>query len=117
VSSMPGQGAAFQIYLPCCDAADAPPAARSEVGENAPAKDLTGHGTVLLVEDDDPVRIFGARALRNKGYKVIDAKSGEDALGFISDAAEPIDLLITDVVTPHMDGPELVREGESCTPK
>jgi two-component system cell cycle sensor histidine kinase/response regulator CckA len=116
-SSTPGQGAVFQIYLPRCDAGDTAAAARSEVGENTPAKDLTGHGTVLLVEDDDPVRIFGARALRNKGYKVIDAKSGEAALGFISNAAEPIDLLITDVVMPHMDGPELVREVRELHPE
>lgn len=117
VSSTPGQGAVFQIYLPYCDAADAAPMARSETGENAEAKDLTGRGTVLLVEDDDPVRIFGARALRNKGYRVIDAKSGEVALEFISNAAEPIDLLITDVVMPHMDGPQLVREVRELHPE
>jgi two-component system cell cycle sensor histidine kinase/response regulator CckA len=115
--STPGQGAVFQIYLPCCDAADMAPAAQSEIGENPAAKDLTGQGTILLVEDDDPVRIFGARALRNKGYKVIDAKSGEAALEFISNAVDPIDLLITDVVMPHMDGPELVREVRDLHPE
>ena len=77
----------------------------------APAgKDLTGCGTVLLVEDEDPVRKFGARALRNKGYKVIEAESGEAALEAIRDASEKIDLLITDVVMPRLDGPGLVRE-------
>ncbi|MBV9199209.1 MAG: response regulator [Alphaproteobacteria bacterium] len=116
VSSTTGQGAVFQIYLPCCDGADSAPVARSETGENAAVKDLSGRGTVLLVEDDDPVRIFGARALRNKGYKVIDAKSGEAALEFMSNGAEPIDLLITDVVMPHMDGPELVREVRELHP-
>jgi two-component system cell cycle sensor histidine kinase/response regulator CckA len=93
VDSCPGRGAVFEIYLP------------SYAG-----KDLTGCGTVLLVEDEDPVRKFGARALRNKGYKVIEAESGEAALEVIRNAAEQIDLLITDVVMPRLDGPGLVRE-------
>jgi two-component system cell cycle sensor histidine kinase/response regulator CckA len=71
----------------------------------------------MLVEDDDPVRIFGARALRNKGYKVIEARSGEAALDVIRNAAEPINLLITDVVMPHMDGPGLVREVREICPE
>ncbi len=110
VSSAPSQGAVFQIYLPRCEPADAAKLAQSDIGEVAAVKDLTGHGTIMLVEDDEPVRIFGARALRNKGYKVIEARSGEAALDLIRNAAEPINLLITDVVMPHMDGPGLVRE-------
>jgi len=78
---------------------------------------LTGHGTIMLVEDDDPVRIFGARALRNKGYKVIEARSGEAALDLIRNTAETINLLITDVVMPHMDGPGLVREVREINPE
>ena len=78
--------------------------------------DLTGVGTVLLVEDEDPVRIFGARALRNKGYKVLEAKSGENALEVLNAAEETIDLLITDVVMPHMDGPDLVRHVRESHP-
>ncbi len=116
-SSTPGQGAVFQIYLPRCEPAGAAQPARSDMGELAVAKDLTGHGTVMLVEDDDPVRIFGARALRNKGYKVIEARSGEAALDLIRNAAEPINLLITDVVMPHMDGPALVREVREMNPE
>src|SRR5262249_24007597 len=79
-------------------------------------RDLTGVGTVMLVEDEDPVRISGARALRNKGYTVLDAKSGEDALEMIHAAGEPIDLLITDVVMPHMYGPTLVRQVRDSHP-
>ncbi len=71
----------------------------------------------MLVEDDDPVRIFGARALRNKGYEVIEAKSGEAALDLLRNAAQTIDLLITDVVMPHMDGPGLVREVREIYPE
>jgi two-component system, cell cycle sensor histidine kinase and response regulator CckA len=117
VSSAPGQGAVFQIYLPGCEPTDAAQPAQSDISEVAAVKDLTGHGTIMLVEDDEPVRIFGARALRNKGYKVIEARSGEAALDLIRDAAEAIDLLITDVVMPHMDGPGLVREVREINPK
>src|SRR5205807_9303265 len=87
------------------------------VAEPSSVKDLTGQGTIMLVEDDDPVRIFGARALRNKGYKVIEAKCGETALDLIRNAAEKIDLLITDVVMPHLDGPGLVREVRELHPE
>jgi two-component system cell cycle sensor histidine kinase/response regulator CckA len=117
VSSAPGHGAVFQIYLPRCEPTDAAQPARSDTVEVAAAKDLTGHGTIMLVEDDDPVRIFGARALRNKGYKVIEARSGEAALDLIRNAAETINLLITDVVMPHMDGPGLVREVREINPE
>ena len=70
----------------------------------------------MLVEDEDPVRIFGARALRNKGYKVLEATSGEGALDIITGGAEKIDLLITDVVMPRMDGPALIRKVRETDP-
>jgi len=117
VDSAPKRGAVFQIYLPRHEAAEGQPAARAEAAEPPANRDLTGIGTILLVEDEDPVRIFGARALRNKGYKVIEAKSGESALEAIQNAAEQIDLLITDVVMPHMDGPALVRQVRECHPE
>jgi two-component system cell cycle sensor histidine kinase/response regulator CckA len=78
---------------------------------------LTGYGKIMLVEDDDPVRIFGARALRNKGYKVVEARSGDAALELIRKGEEEIDLLITDVVMPRMDGPSLVREVRETHPQ
>ncbi|MGE5270941.1 MAG: response regulator, partial [Thiohalocapsa sp.] len=120
VDSTPERGAVFQIQLPRHQASEAAlEAARPEAADSAELpvpRDLTGIGTVMLVEDEDPVRIFGARALRNKGYKVIEAKSGEGALEAIRDAEEPIDLLITDVVMPRMDGPALVREVRESHP-
>lgn len=64
-------------------------------------------GTILLVEDEEPVRMFGARALRNKGYKVIEAASGEQALEVLRDARN-VDT-ISDVMMPGMDGITLVR--------
>ena len=117
VSSRPGEGAAFEIYLPRCDAGDPAPPARLDAGEPLATRDLTGQGTIMLVEDDDPVRIFGARALRNKGYRVIEAKSGEAALARIRNGAEKIDLLITDVVMPCLDGPGLAREVRAIHPE
>src|SRR5436305_1690532 len=105
VDSAPGRGATFQIHLPRHQLNEAALNIRGDPAEVLPPRDLTGIGTVLLVEDEDPVRIFGARALRNKGYKVLEAKSGEAGLEVIRTAEEPIDLLITDVVMPNMDGP------------
>ena len=120
VDSEPGRGTVFQIFLPRHQMADAAPSARPEVAEvaetAASGRDLTGIGTVMLVEDEDPVRIFGARALRNKGYKVLEARSGEGALEMIRDAGEKIDLLITDVVMPRMDGPTLIRRVRETYP-
>jgi two-component system cell cycle sensor histidine kinase/response regulator CckA len=73
-------------------------------------RDLTGMGTILLVEDEDAVRSFSARVLTNKGYKVLEANSGESALEVLKDRLDSIDLLITDVVMPRLDGPSLVRQ-------
>ncbi len=117
VDSKPGRGAVFEIYLPRHRASEAAAGARADAIEPAIPKDLTGAGTVLLVEDDDAVRMFGARALRNKGYRVIEAKSGETALDLIRDASAKVDLLISDVVMPQMDGPTLVREVRRIDPE
>ena len=109
VDSKPGAGAAFSIYLPRHAAAPASDAQRRDAAEGA-GGDLTGIGTVLLVEDEDAVRLFSARALRNKGYNVLEARSGDAALEMMNAHKGEIDLLITDVVMPRMDGPTLIRE-------
>lgn len=134
VDSTPGRGTAFTIYLPRHDAAEdlqveeerrrsprgaAPPALRPDDAEDslsaAPppalppsATDPATGGTILLVEDEDPVRIFAARALRNKGYTVIEARTGEGALDLLQDHPEVI-LLVTDMVMPGMNGATLAR--------
>jgi two-component system cell cycle sensor histidine kinase/response regulator CckA len=110
VDSVVGQGATFSIFLPRHDdetAAREAPKKATRVPR--PVQDLSGVGTVLLVEDEDPVRLFGSRALRNKGYKVLEAKNGDAALAVINDSPEKIDLVISDVVMPHHDGPTLIR--------
>ncbi|MGH6988313.1 MAG: ATP-binding protein, partial [Stellaceae bacterium] len=104
VDSESGKGARFLIYLPRVEGKAAPLPRASEGDDTA---DLTGTASVLLVEDEDPVRMFSARALRNKGYRVIEAKSGEAALEIVDSGAESIDLIISDVVMPRMDGPEM----------
>jgi two-component system cell cycle sensor histidine kinase/response regulator CckA len=108
VESQPRKGARFKIYLPR-HASEEETASRPVQGMARDARDLTGVGTVLLVEDEDAVRLFSARALRNKGYKVLEAASGESALDLIKSAKDPIDLLITDIVMPRMDGPSLIK--------
>ncbi len=110
VDSHPGGGACFNIYLPVHAEEKTAEEASPQVDEAAAVgRDLTGIGTILLVEDEDAVRLFGARALRNKGYEVLEARSGDEALELMSSQDRPIDLLITDVVMPRMDGPTLIR--------
>ncbi|HSR55729.1 MAG TPA: ATP-binding protein, partial [Alphaproteobacteria bacterium] len=113
VDSTEGEGTEFVIYLPAYEATEEEAAAaQAEEGMDgvAPARDTSGVGTVLLVEDEDPVRLFGARALRNKGYQVLEAKNGGSAIQVLEDSEEHIDLVISDVVMPELDGPGLVRE-------
>jgi len=118
VDSEAGRGTCFSIYLPRFEAvageesvaaAEAPPAP-------APARDLTGVGSVMLVEDEDAVRMFGARALRNKGYSVQEAASGDEALELLANGADEIDVLITDVVMPGLDGPSMIRKVRETHP-
>jgi two-component system cell cycle sensor histidine kinase/response regulator CckA len=116
VESEPARGAQFSIFLPRHRGGESMAGARADLtGEQT--RDLTGAGTVLLVEDEDPVRLFSARALRNKGYKVIEAKSGEAALEVITSGNEKVELLITDVVMPRMDGPNLVKQVRELYPQ
>ena len=83
---------------------------------DAPAQDLTGKGTILIVEDEDPVRMFARRALENKGYRVLEADSGESGLDILNGTEDKIDLMISDVVMPNMDGPTLVNEARKKRP-
>jgi two-component system cell cycle sensor histidine kinase/response regulator CckA len=109
VDSTPGEGTTFAIYLPrhvpeAEEAEELKPEARK------PAQDLTGQGTILLVEDEDPVRAVNARALSARGYTVLEAASGVEALAIIQERGAPVDLVVSDVVMPEMDGPTLLGE-------
>jgi two-component system, cell cycle sensor histidine kinase and response regulator CckA len=108
-----GEGAQFVIYLPVHR--EEAGAARSRRTEKAKKDELWGSGTVLLVEDEPMVRSVAERALTRHGYTVITADSGEDALEVLG-RGEPIDLLISDVVMPGMDGPTMVREARQSRP-
>ena len=76
-----------------------------------PAVDHTGTGCVLLVEDEEAVRKFAARALVSRGYEVLEAASGREAIEHPRQRREAsVDLVVSDVVMPEMDGPTLMRE-------
>jgi two-component system cell cycle sensor histidine kinase/response regulator CckA len=108
-----GQGTRFVIYLPVHR--DEVTASRSRKVEKAKKDELWGSGTVLLVEDEPMVRAVAERALTRHGYRVITADNGEEALEQLA-KAEHIDLLISDVVMPGMDGPTVVREARKSRP-
>ena len=111
VDSRPGEGAAFRIFLPVhvpAAGAVAPPAAPSP--KRTVARDLSGAGRILFVEDEDAVRGVAAKLLRARGYEVIEAASGEEALELAELHAGAIDLMISDVVMPGMQGPDLLKQ-------
>ncbi len=102
-----GTGTIMRVYLPRYIES----AAEVEQGkiERRPEKpkDLTGRGTVLLVEDEDAVRSFAARALGQRGYHVLQATTGTEALEVFANHQGEVDLVVSDVVMPEMDGPTL----------
>ncbi len=114
VDSDVGHGTSFKIYLPRLRA-DANTAVAVEAAPSAP-RDVTGQDTILLVEDEEAVRSFAARALRMRGYNVLEAGGGEEALEIVRGGEHEIHLLITDVVMPNMDGPTLVRHVKGLKP-
>jgi two-component system cell cycle sensor histidine kinase/response regulator CckA len=116
VESEQGSGTKFSLYFPIVsDKERADEEIKEKFNENK-IVDLTGTGTVLLVEDEDAVRMFGSRALRDKGYTVIESSNGESALEIIKKGANTIDLIITDVVMPKMDGPTLMKYVKDYNP-
>jgi two-component system, cell cycle sensor histidine kinase and response regulator CckA len=112
VDSKVGQGTTFRIYLPRHvpdEQEEKPEEAKAEAAKK-PTADMTGQGTILLVEDEDPVRAVNARALTARGYTVLEAASGVEALQIIEERGAPVDLVVSDVVMPEMDGPTLLGE-------
>jgi two-component system cell cycle sensor histidine kinase/response regulator CckA len=127
VDSELGKGSTFRIFLPRHiaekeEAASADKAAVSNAPADAgqaaaPAQpDLTGHGTVLLVEDEEGLRALNARGLASRGYTVLTASNGIEALEELEKNEGKVDLVVSDVVMPEMDGPTLLREMRKKNP-
>jgi two-component system cell cycle sensor histidine kinase/response regulator CckA len=123
VDSEANQGTSFHIFLPRHhpalevqpDAAAANGAAR-EPAEAKPRTDLTGQGTILLVEDEEGLRSLNARGLRSRGYSVIEASNGIEAMEALEEKNGAVDLVVSDVVMPEMDGPTLLKEMRGRNP-
>jgi two-component system cell cycle sensor histidine kinase/response regulator CckA len=112
VKSTPGEGTTFYLYFKRFQP-DGTVVKAVDSSEDRLAGDLTGRATILLVEDETPVRIFAARALRNKGYDVLEADSGENALEVFAGYEGTIDLIISDVVMPGINGPKMLQQLET----
>jgi len=105
-----GRGTTMRVFLPRYVETGAE--VEQEKVERRPekSKDLTGRGTVLLVEDEDAVRNFAARALATRGYNVLQATTGAEALEVFQNHQGDVDLVVSDVVMPEMDGPALCEK-------
>ena len=104
VHSEPGEGSEFKVYLPRLESSSTGSAEHPSAGLSP-----SGSETVLLVEDEEMVRNLLHGMLEKRGYRVLTAGSGEDALGVVSRGHGPIHLMVTDVVMPGMSGPELAE--------
>ncbi len=128
VDSAEGKGATFRIFLPRHVATAREIAAQQGTSEEAlvpaaaeqakaPAsKDLTGEGTILLVEDEEGLRQLNARGLASRGYTVLEAGNGVEAIDVLERSDGKVDLVVSDVVMPEMDGPTLLRELRNRNP-
>jgi two-component system cell cycle sensor histidine kinase/response regulator CckA len=128
VDSAEGKGTTFRIFLPrhAAEAQDLEPVAEaSPIAEalaaadqvkRAASADLTGEGTILLVEDEEGLRALNARGLASRGYTVLEAGNGVEAIDVLENSDAKVDLVVSDVVMPEMDGPTLLRELRSRDP-
>nr|WP_246003725.1 ATP-binding protein [Histidinibacterium lentulum] len=115
--SVPGEGTTFTLYFPAqCPRRDRPAAPVETARRPERADDDVAEGVVLLVEDEAPVRAFASRALRLRGYTVLEAESAEAALDMLAGPEIAVDVFVTDVVMPGKDGPTWVREALSERP-
>ncbi len=111
-----GAGTTFRIFLPRHAVDESEVTVAPVVDEKAALSDLTGSATILLVEDEEAVRAFSARALETRGYTVKAASTGVEALELFNQLEGHIDLVVSDVVMPEMDGPSLLRELRKTRP-
>lgn len=113
VSSKRGKGTTFSLFLKQhVPLAEEPISyvTKKETLASSDEADLNGSGTILLVEDEAPVRMFSVSALVNKGYQVIDVDSGEAALEVMLSRGDEIDVIISDVIMPGIKGPEMAKQ-------
>jgi two-component system, cell cycle sensor histidine kinase and response regulator CckA len=118
VDSEEGNGTSFRIFLPRHEETEVGllnGAAHDATKDQRPT-DLTGQGTILLVEDEDGLRSLNARGLRSRGYTVVEAANGVEAIEVLEAQDGKIDLVVSDVVMPEMDGPTLLKEMRGRNP-
>jgi two-component system cell cycle sensor histidine kinase/response regulator CckA len=115
--STPGEGTTFRLYLPRHHAEPDEEAAPAAAAKKPRARDLTGNGRVLLVEDEEAVRRFAVAALKSKGYEVLQAADGVEAMEVMAEHDNKVDIVVSDVIMPEMDGPALMRELRKIDPK
>jgi two-component system, cell cycle sensor histidine kinase and response regulator CckA len=116
-----GKGTTFRIFLPrhvpgAAEVESAATLVPAPAEPDKPAEDLTGHGTILLVEDEEGLRALNARGLASRGYTVVEASNGIEAIREIEERNGAVDLVVSDVVMPEMDGPTLLKELRSRNP-
>ena len=123
VDSEADKGTSFRIFLPRHHAeAGSAAGSRQRRGQGSSrrkpkrAADLTGQGTILLVEDEEGLRSLNARGLRSRGYSVIEASNGIEAMEALEEKNGAVDLVVSDVVMPEMDGPTLLNEMRARNP-
>jgi two-component system cell cycle sensor histidine kinase/response regulator CckA len=124
VDSEAGKGTSFRIFLPRHhpekdvqpEAAASNGAAKETPAEVKPRTDLTGQGTILLVEEEEGLRSLNARGLRSRGYSVIEASNGLEAMEALEEKNGAVDLVVSDVVMPEMDGPTLLKNMRERNP-
>ncbi len=133
VESEPGKGTTFRIFLPRympgadeveaweLPEADSPAIAGALAATDqvlrTTATDLTGQGTILLVEDEEGLRTLNARGLVSRGYTVLEAGNGVEAMEVLEKCGGNVDLVVSDVVMPEMDGPTLLKEMRRRNPE
>jgi two-component system cell cycle sensor histidine kinase/response regulator CckA len=111
-----GRGTTFRVYLPRHIVSEDEVAAQRAEKKREGTRDLTGSGRVLLVEDEDVVRSFAARALARQGYEVLEAGTGVEALEVMDRERGKVDIVVSDVIMPEMDGPTLLKELRKTNP-
>ena len=111
-----GKGTTFRVYLPRFIPMPEVEAPSAKEPKKERSRDLTGTGRVLLVEDEDSVRSFAVRALQRQGYEVIEATNGAEALEIVAREQGRLDIVVSDVVMPEMDGPSMLNELRKTRP-